>query len=311
MSLHQHVWTSVLREMINRLPLNFTNTLHKFQSRCENAEEIDSLCLKSCNLVFGAMTINFRILRELSEFQNLWLSFLSLLALNINDISELRNKQNLQTEFIEMSVALLRFLVPGTVKKSSIGNMHSYVVVLQSENKSLHRSSGPESNLGSYSAAYAMADVQLLHLTWNSILGVCPIMPSCLKKNHSYMLEILNRSPGDYVFQTESDIANPGTNARAPDNSESNNQIFAKTSAASPSTIKADVSSNSARSLDRMKLSTNTTTAGDNQLQRPSSMSSISDNAANNFPIADGSALPNDSTDPSRIRKIDARTHIV
>lgn len=196
------VWAAVVRELINRLPLNHSKAMKALEPLCADRSEIDTLCLKSCNIAFEAITLNFWVLRNLDEFQNLWLSFLSLLALNVNGLMELRLSKYTQLveEFVEMMVALLRFLVPETVATPD-----GRIAVVDGVSGASRACSDVSSLAGRTSehcsgTLSARDDISLLYLSWNSILGVCPGIPSFMKKSHSYMLEILSRDPSAYVF---------------------------------------------------------------------------------------------------------------
>lgn len=319
MSLNSIVWASMLKEMVNRLPLNYMKTADVFEAKLHDSE-VDTLCLKSCNILFESITLNFRTLRALDEFQNLWLSFLSLLSLNVNGLLELRltSKLGLLSEFVEMLVALLRFLVPET----TAGSSGTFIV---------RKASTAAEDLGlsgTHSNGSPREDVLLLHLTWNSILGVCPGMPYCLKKNHSYMLDILSREPNRYVYPEL--VREEKYYARqAPSKSkEAVAPVEILTPHASDPTISAHTTSSV---VEEMQLLASTPCqSGKIELTVPSAHATetLVDeknvttplNSVGLFPIGDlvsmstsaaSSPIISSEGGNSRMRKIDARTHIV
>lgn len=211
------MWSTITKEMFSRLPVNLPFSLNKLPAAgWDDESSIELICLKACNTIFETITHHLRCLRPLNEFQSIWLSFISVLAMNINVILETKQpkKRPMLNEYIEMLVALLRFLVPDTkstpIKPSGGtvgGNVASQLVVLpRSGAASVQMWNTPpqksSSRLTSYTDAFASIkeDVMLLTLTWRSVVGVCPSIGNILQQSHPYMAEILNREPSDYVY---------------------------------------------------------------------------------------------------------------
>ena len=273
----------------------------------ENNEDIESICLKCCNTVFQTITSHFRLLKALNDFQNIWLSFLSLLAININYLIDLRQSKKLplQREYVEMLVALLRFLVPDTTRANNSHKVGSVLVTVKpvytpppkgdSWNRKISTS-------GDISISAIKDDVLLLNLTWRSILGVCPQMPVCLNQSHPYMVEILERAPADYLYPEDDDtVSTPlvmvndvATLVPQPPS------VLVNTVALDPGDDETDNMNNKVtKSADVSDSSANSMTVIDNSESVTKKADFVTGNISKTLRIDHG------------IRKIDARTHIV
>jgi hypothetical protein len=227
------MWSVITKEMFSRLPVNLPFSLKKLPSvGWDDDNSIELICLKSCNTIFETITHHLRGMRPLNEFQSIWLSFISVLAMNISVILDTKQskKRPMLNEYIEMLVALLRFLVPDTkctpIKPVAAGSGHTTAQLVVLPRSGAGGSSQvwctppqkSSSRLTAFTDAFASIkeDVMLLSLTWKSVVGVCPAIANILQQSHPYMAEILSREPSDYVYPEE--IPPPAPSAGAPSN---------------------------------------------------------------------------------------------
>ena len=103
-----------------------------------------------------------------------------------------------------MLVALLRFLVPDTVRATAAqAAARPNAVVVASRTPytpPVKPTQGGRTHSKSEDILALKEDVSLLHLSWKSVIGVCPSMPAFLSSSHPYMVEILARDLNDYIF---------------------------------------------------------------------------------------------------------------
>jgi hypothetical protein len=167
--------------------------MNRTKDRSESVD-IESACIKSCNILFEIFCLNFKLLRSTQEFETLWFSFMSILAQNFSCLSEfsLSNQSTFQLELTEMTVALLRYLVPETTTSSKTDKIPIFLINAKN-NGSIY--DGTQSNV--------KEDIVLLNLTWKAMIGVCSNVGSYINQTHPYMVEILNRDLSQYIYADE------------------------------------------------------------------------------------------------------------
>lgn len=113
--LDKDVFVKALNELLFRLPLSLqsaSDRLHSNQAHPSSVQTVYDYSLTSCNLLFGSLVANFKVIRSSHDFNACWLRFLSVLAANG---SMLVRGSPVHNEVLDVLSALLRVLrVPKT-----------------------------------------------------------------------------------------------------------------------------------------------------------------------------------------------------